>query len=69
MWRKLCNRVLEHEKGDGQGECYLCWRELERRLSLHEGIANLLEASIEVESEKCHNILKIIIDVILGINC
>ena len=51
-WRKLCNRVPEHEKNNGRRECYLAWRELKRRLSLQEGVENLLEASIKVESEK-----------------
>ena len=46
-------------------ECYLAWREFERRLSMQEGIGNYLEASIKVESEKWYNILKRIIDVTL----
>ena len=50
-WRKSCNRVPEHEKSNGNMECYLTWRELERRPSL-EGVEDLLEASIKVESEK-----------------
>ena len=64
-WQKLCNRVPEHEKSNGHRECYLAWQELERRLSLQEGVKNLLESSIKVESEKWYNILKRIIDVIL----
>ena len=39
-------------------ECYLALRESEGRLSLQEGVEYLLEASIEVESEKWYNILK-----------
>ena len=48
----------------GHRECYLTWRELERRLPL-QGVENLLEASIKVESETWYNILKQIIDVTL----
>ena len=52
-----------HERSNGNMECYLSWRELERRLSLQD-VENLLEASIKVESEN-YNILKRIIDVTL----
>ena len=65
LWRKLCNRVPEHERSNGHRQCYLAWRELERRLSLQKGIETLLERSIQAESEKWYNILKRIIDVIL----
>ena len=61
-WRKLCNRVPEHEKSNGHSKCSLAWRELERRLLLQEGIENLLKASIKAESEKWYNIWKRIID-------
>ena len=64
-WRKLCNRVLEHEMGNGHRQCYLAWREFERRQSL-QGFDNLLEVSIKVESEKLY-ISKRIIDITLFI--
>ena len=54
-----------HEKSNWHWEYYLAWRKLERRLSLHGGVENLLEASIYVESEKLCNILKRIIDATL----
>ena len=53
MWR-----VREHEKSSGHMECYLALRELEGRPSLQEGVEYLLEALIEVESEKWYNTLK-----------
>ena len=43
-------------------ECYLDWRELERRLSLQKGAEDLIQPSIKMESEDWHNILKRIID-------
>ena len=52
------------EKSNGHWKCYLAWREFERCLSLQD-VENLLEASIKVESEKLHNILKRIIYVTL----
>ena len=55
-WRRLCNRYPEHEKSNWHMECYVAWRIFERRLSLHDSIENLLEASIKVESEKWHSI-------------
>ena len=50
-WRKLCNWVPEHEMSNAHRECYLAWRELERRQSL-QGVENLLEASHKVKTEK-----------------
>ena len=64
-WRKLCNTILEHENSNGHRKCYLALRELEKLLSLHEGVEDLHEASIKLESQKWYNILKRIIDVTL----
>ena len=64
-WRKLCNRVSEHEKSNRHRKCYVTWQELERRLLLQESVKNLSERSIKVKSEKWYNILKRIIDVTL----
>ena len=33
-WRNLCNRVPQREKSNWHRECYVAWREFERRLSL-----------------------------------
>ena len=65
-WRKLCSRVPEHENSTGHWECYLASRELERCLSLQECVENLIETSLNVESEKWHT-LKRIIDVTIFI--
>ena len=64
-WRKLFDRIPEHERSTGHRECYLAWRELQRRISSGTNIENFLEASIEAESVKWYNVLKRIIDVIL----
>ena len=64
-WRKLCVRVREHEKSKNHKECYIAWRELERRLLPGKGVDSLLEASFQTEAVKWYNVLKRIIDVIL----
>ena len=64
-WRKLCNRIPEHERSNVHRECYLAWRELERRFLFGKGIETYLESSIKLQSTKWSNILKRILDVIL----
>ena len=64
-WRKLFNKILEHEKSNEHKKYYLAWWELKRRLSLQEGVENLLERSIKVESKKWYKMLKRLIDVTL----
>ncbi|XP_065671742.1 uncharacterized protein LOC136089618 [Hydra vulgaris] len=64
-WRKLCNRIPEHERSNVHRDCYLAWRELERRFLFGKGIETYLESSIKLQSTKWSNILKRILDVFL----
>jgi len=64
-WRKLANRIPEHEKSNVHKDCYLAWRDLERRLRSSTCVENLLEASFQSETAKRFNLLKIIIDIVL----
>ncbi|XP_061449442.1 calsenilin isoform X4 [Rhineura floridana] len=64
-WRKLSYRIPKHEKGNSHRECYLAWRELERRLLSETGVDIILEASMKTEAVKWYNLLKHIIDVVL----
>ena len=62
-WRKLCVRVREHEWSKNHKECYISWRELERRLLSIKGVDSLIEASYQSEVVKWCNVMRRIIDV------
>ena len=64
-WRKVSVRVQEHEKSKSHKECYIAWKELERRLLSGKGVDSLLEASYQTEAVKWCNLLKRILDVVL----
>ena len=64
-WRKLSVRVREHEKSKSYKECYIAWRELERRLLSGKGVDSLLEASYRTEAVKWCNVLERITDTVL----
>jgi len=49
-WRKLRERVPEHERSNVHRECYLAWRELERRLKNEKGIDSLLKTTINLKA-------------------
>ena len=44
-WWKLHNRMHGHEKNNGHRKCYLARRQWKWRLSLQEGVVDLLETS------------------------
>ena len=68
-WRKLVTKIPQHEKSTTHRECYMAWRELERRLSSGKGIEHLLESAINSEVQKWIEILKRIIDVVIFLGC
>ena len=64
-WRKLYDRVPEHEHRVFHRQHYLEWHTAERRLLIGSGIDTHIEKEIRSEVEKWREILKRIIDVIL----
>ena len=42
-WRKLFDRLPEHEQSVAHKKCYISWRELERRIAADAGISDLLD--------------------------
>ncbi|XP_013778022.1 uncharacterized protein LOC106462625 [Limulus polyphemus] len=63
-WKKLFDRLPQHENSTAHKNCYLAWRELERRLESDTGIDVMSHKVIMSETEKWRNILTRIIDVI-----
>ena len=45
-WKKLWDRIPDHEKSDAHKNCYLRWRELQRRLENDTGINVITEENI-----------------------
>lgn len=64
-WRKLFDRLPEHEQSVAHKKCYTSWRELERRLGADAGINNLLDRSILSEPNKWKMLLTRILNVIV----
>eukprot|EP00112_Aurelia_sp_Birch-Aquarium-sp1_P011535 Seg2424.4 transcript_id=Seg2424.4/GoldUCD/mRNA.D3Y31 product="Zinc finger MYM-type protein 1" protein_id=Seg2424.4/GoldUCD/D3Y31 len=64
-WRKLFDRLLEHEHSTAHKKCYLAWREMERRLEESSGVDMLTDAGILSEAQKWKTILARIIDVVV----
>ncbi|XP_013782385.1 uncharacterized protein LOC106466641 [Limulus polyphemus] len=64
-WKKLFDRLPQHENSTAHKNCYLAWRELERRLESDTGIDVMSHKVIMSETEKWRNILKRIIDVVI----
>lgn len=64
-WKKLYNRIPEHEHTNYHKQCYLDWRQLEARLKEESGIDDQLQRSIQSEKSKWKLILKRILDVVL----
>ena len=67
-WKKLYNRVPEHEHSISHRQCYLQWHTTERRLSVTAGVNMQLEKRLLSEMEKWREILKRVIDVVLFIS-
>ena len=64
-WKKLWERVPEHEKSDSHKKCYFSWLELQRRLENDAGIDVIIEGNILSEAEKWKKLLTRIIDVVI----
>ena len=64
-WKKLWDRIPDHEKSDAHKNCYLLWRELQRRLENDTGINVIIEENVSSEAEKWKKLLSRIIDVVI----
>ena len=64
-WKKLWDRIPDHEKSDAHKNCYLRWRELQRRLENDAGINVIIEESVSSEVAKWKKLLSRIIDVVI----
>ena len=64
-WRKLYDRIPEHERSNNHKHNYLSWREYELRLKSSRCIENSLSAQIEAEESKWYKILQRLITIIL----
>lgn len=64
-WKKLYNKVPEHESSTNHKECYLQWRQTEKRFSIESSIDHLLAKNLQSEIDYWRKILQRIIDVVL----
>lgn len=64
-WKKLWDRIPEHEKSGAHKKCYLSWRELQRRVENNAGIDVIIEENILSEAAKWKRLLSRIIDVVI----
>ena len=67
-WKKLYDRVPEHEKSSNHKNCYLEWRKAEHALHSGGDLDNMYAKEIMIETEKWQQILKRILDVILTLS-
>ena len=51
-WRKLFDRLPEHEHSTARKKCYLAWREVERCLEEPSGVDMLTDERILSEAQK-----------------
>ena len=63
-WKKLWERIPEHEHSNAHKACFLTWRERERRLKQDSGIHMLLESELKSEVNKWIKLPKRIIDIV-----
>ena len=64
-WKRLWERLPEHERGNAHIKCYLAWRELQRRLEADADVDLLLKKSILSEAERWKMLLQQILDVVM----
>ena len=65
QWDKLHNKIPEHENSSYHKQCYLEWRNLEKKLLNESTVDNLLLKNMETETNKWKKIFGAVIDVIL----
>ena len=63
FWRKLSDRLPEHEHSTVHKKCYLAWREFERRLEEFSGVDMFINERILSEAHKWKMILVRIIHI------
>lgn len=64
-WKKLYNRIPDHEQTNYHKQCYLEWRQLEARLKGESGIDDYVQRTFLSEKNKWKLILRRILDVVL----
>jgi Domain of unknown function (DUF4371)/hAT family C-terminal dimerisation region len=64
-WKKLWDRVPQHERSNVHKKCFIAWRELERRMQVNSSVNMLMESEIQSESTKWKKLLERLIDVTL----
>ena len=64
-WRKLYDRIPEHDRSNNHKHNYMSWREYKLRLKSSRCIEDSLSAQIEAEESKWYKILQRLIDIIL----
>lgn len=65
MWRKLYNKVPDHEKSDGHKKCYMQWRDSERRYLQGKDIESQMDKEIAAKVKYWKDLLKRILAVVL----
>ena len=64
-WKKLWERLPDHEKSGSHKKCYVPWRELQKCLENNTDIDVIIEENILFEAAKWKKFLKLIIDAVV----
>lgn len=64
-WKKLYERIPEHERNASHKRCYLAWRELQIVLESSIGIDASFEMNVLSEAQKWKKLFTRIIDVVI----
>lgn len=64
-WKKLHDRIPEHENSQHHRACYIEWRQCEMRYRIGSSVDSLLQENIKNEVDRWKDILRRILDVIL----
>ena len=64
-WRKLHDRVPEHENSNQHKACYVAWRQFEMRIKNQTSVDSLLMENIKTEAMRWRQILRRILNVVL----
>lgn len=70
-WRKIYEKLPQHESSSIHTECIIKWRTLSKTIKSCSGINKDIERAIEIEKQKCREILHVVIDAVmyLATNC
>jgi hypothetical protein len=65
QWRKLYEKIPEHQKSNAHKECYLKWRNYEKDLRCNAAVFHSLQKQLDSEVEVWKQILRRLLDVTL----